>query len=480
MKKRINGAWFFFTVFFIAAFAYLSIFGLHSADGTTIIRGAKDIRWGIDVSGGVSVTFEPELRPEEEIADGQISAAADILALRIEDYGIRNYEIYTDAQNRRIMVSFPWEEDSGDDISHLLGRLSATAHLTAIEGRTKGSSVVVTYEDDYNRVIAVDDRGVKHRTAIDGSEVASARKVKDGNGGAAVRLTFTDGGQQLFLESTGRLTAYSEFSDDRYITFCVDGRPVSELHVDGVMYEGLMSPSKGLSDRDADALVSLINNGELAFPLKVINYDRIDAALGREPLTAMIVAGVIAFALICLFMIIRYRLPGVVASIALLGQVAGLLAAVSGFFPFFDGFTLTLPGVAGIVLSIGMGVDANIITGERIAEEMRKGKSIEGAITAGNDNSFSSIFDGNITVIAVAIILMGVFGPPDTLWSYLLSPFVWMIPASTTGSVYSFGCTLLVGVIFNFIMGVIASRVMLRSLSGFSALRSRKLYGGSE
>lgn len=480
MKKKLNGAWFLFTVLLIAAFSYLSFFGLRSSDGTVLVRGAGDISWGTDISGGVSVTFEPETGSGQEVTGDQVSAAAHIIGMRFEDYGIRNYDIYTDRENLRIIISFPWSDESGQETDRLIGRLAATAHLTAIEGRVKGNPVVVTYEDDYNRVIAVDARGVKHRTAVDGSEVASARRIKDKDGNPAVRLTFTERGKQLFLESTGRLTAYSEFSDDRYITFCLDGQPVSELHINGVMSEGIISPDDGFEVQDADALVSLINNGALDFKLKTLNYDRIDPAPGQDTVRVMLTAGIVAFAVICLFMIIRYRVPGVVACIALLGQVAGLIAAVTGFFPFFGSFTLTLPGVAGIILSIGMGVDANIIASERIAEEMRKGKTIDGAIAAGIDNSFSSIFDGNITVIAVAIILMGVFGPPDTLWSYLLKPVTWMFPAATTGSIYSFGYTLLVGVVFNFIMGVTASRVMLRSLAGSPGLRNRKQYGGGE
>ena len=478
MKKKTGRTGFFVVLLFIGALTWLCFCGLHDSDGSAIIRSVKDIRWGVDISGGVSVTFRPADGAEEEITAEQMRAAAQVIGLRFEDYDVSNYEIYTDTENSRIMVSFPWSEDG--DVERLIGQLSATAHISAIEGRAKTQHIVVTYVDDYERTIAVDASGRKHRVAVEGIQIASARRVKDKEGAAAVQLTFTDEGRQLFLESTGRLTAFSEFSDDRYITFCIDGQPISELHVDGAMQTGLISPSEGMSEQDADALVSLINNGELAFSLERIDYERIDAALGGRSVTVMFAAGIAAFAAICLFMIIRYRLPGAVGCIALLGQIAGILATVSGFFGFNESFTLTLPGVAGIILSIGMGVDANIITGERISEEMRKGKSIEGAISAGCAGSFSSIFDGNITVIIVAIILMGVFGPPGTLWSILLRPFTWMFPAAATGSAYSFGYTLLVGVVFNFIMGVTASRIMLRSLSAFRSLRNRKLYGGGE
>ena len=144
--------------------------------------------------------------------------------------------------------------------------------------------------------------------------------------------------------------------------------------------------------------------------------------------------------------------------------------AISGYLPFINSFTMTLPGIAGIILSIGMGVDANIITATRIKEELWAGKSLDGAILKGDENSFWAIFDGNITTIIVALILMGVFGPSNIL-SMLFGP-------STTGSIYSFGYTLLVGNFGNFIMGVGASRLMTKSLSSFKGLRNKWLYGG--
>ncbi len=131
-----------------------------------------------------------------------------------------------------------------------------------------------------------------------------------------------------------------------------------------------------------------------------------------------------------------------------------------------------------MILSIGMGVDANIITNERIKEEIRAGKSLDGAIKTGSHNSFSAIFDGNVTVIIVAVILMGVFGPPNSFWNKLLTPVLFWAGTTTTGAVYSFGYTLLIGVVFNFIMGVTASRLMLKSLSQFKIFRNKWLYGG--
>lgn len=191
-----------------------------------------------------------------------------------------------------------------------------------------------------------------------------------------------------------------------------------------------------------------------------------------KSLDAMVMAGVIAFALIAVFMIVMFKIPGVAAVLSLVGQLAITFAAISGYFPFVNSFTMTLPGLAGIILSIGVGVDANIITASRIKEELGTGKTLDGAIQKGCSNSLWSIVDGNITILIVAIMLIGVFGPSNILSK--------IFGESTTGAIYSFGYTLLVGVIGNFIMGVFCSRLMIKSLSGFKPLRKKWLFGGAD
>ena len=151
-------------------------------------------------------------------------------------------------------------------------------------------------------------------------------------------------------------------------------------------------------------------------------------------------------------MISVYKIPGFVAVLGLIGQVAGMIAAVSGYFGFMNSATLTVPGIAGIILSIGMGVDANVITSERIKEELRAGKTLDGAINAGFERGFTAIFDSNITVVFVAVILMGAFGVPDSIFAKMLKWVFFMFGPSTEGAVYSLGYTLLVGIILNFIM----------------------------
>jgi protein-export membrane protein SecD len=194
----------------------------------------------------------------------------------------------------------------------------------------------------------------------------------------------------------------------------------------------------------------------------------------------MLLSGMIAFILVAIFMIAYYRLPGFVAVIALIGQVGGTIAALTGFFPDLNSFTLTVPGIAGIILAIGMGVDANVITSERIKEEINIGKSIDGSIQSGYANAFSAILDGNVTTIIVALILMGTFGASDSFLTTLFKPLYFMFGASTEGTIYSFGYTLVVGVILNLFFGTFVSKIMLKSLSRFKIFRNPKFYGGKK
>uniref|UniRef100_S0DG73 Protein export membrane protein SecD/SecF C-terminal domain-containing protein n=1 Tax=termite gut metagenome TaxID=433724 RepID=S0DG73_9ZZZZ len=230
----------------------------------------------------------------------------------------------------------------------------------------------------------------------------------------------------------------------------------------------------------AKELADKINAGALPFKLITENFSTISPTLGEGARDAMMIAGIIAFAIIAVLMIAMYRLPGVIAVFGLAGQVGLMIASITGFFPSFPSFTLTLPGIAGIILSVGFGVDANVITAERIKEELKTGKTVDGAITAGFNRAFTAIFDGNITVIIVAVILMGAFGTPGSFFSTLLYPVFFMFGPSTSGNIYSFGYTLLVGVILNFVMGVMASRFMLKSISRFGPFRKPWLYGGEK
>ena len=266
------------------------------------------------------------------------------------------------------------------------------------------------------------------------------------------------------------------------ISIFMDDEMISAPVVNEAIADGKCVISGDFTSETAVQLANQINAGALPFELVTKNYNAISPTLGLGAKDAMLKAGIAAFVIIALFMILYYRLPGFVATIALVGQLAGTIAAITGFFNVFPSFTLTVPGIAGIILGLGFGVDANIISAERIREEIRTGKGIDSAIQTGFKNAFSAIFDSNITVVFVAVILMGVFGPSDGIFAIPFNfLFSWLgLGTATAGSIYSFGYTLLVSIILNFVMGVLCSRLMLRSLAGFKPFRKAWLYGGEK
>ncbi len=461
-------------VFFIVAvltllFTYLAFCGISTTYGdnkTVIVKGAEDIRLGIDIRGGVDVTFTPETDELGSVTNEQLAAAQAIIEQRMISSNITDYEIYSDTNNKRIIVRFPWKSDETNyDPEAAIEELGATAVLTFREG----------YETDEQGLPS----GVtKENIILTGSDVKSAQAVIDTtNNEPVVQLTLEESGVEKFGEATTRLSAESP---QGYISIWMDDDMISFAQVKEALTDGSAVISGGFTSETAQALANKINAGALPFGLKTTNFSTISPTLGQGALEAMIIAGIIAFVLVSVFMILVYRLPGIIAVIALAGQMAGSIAAVSGFFPFFSSFTLTLPGIAGIILSLGMGVDANVISAERIKEELRAGKSIDGSLNAGYERAFSAIFDSNITMVIVAIVLMGAFGPPSSFFSQLLSPVFFMFGPVAAGTIYSFGYTLLVGVIFNFIFGVTCSRLMLKSISRFKFFRKPQYYGGDK
>ena len=459
--KRARKLTFFIVALLILALGYTTIIGVYGHFGDrrdTYIRGASDIRLGIDIKGGVDVTFGPE-KDVKNVTEDQMNGIKDVIAQRLVGNNITDYEIYADMTNHQVIVRFPWKTTQTDfDPNAAIEELGKTAQLQFYIG-------------------GPDESGKPTGDLVlTGKDVESAKAGFQPDNGInipVVELKLKESGRQNFADATQK--QYKSGT----ISIWLDDQLLSDPKVEAHITDGVATISGGFKDyADAAKTANLINSGALPFSIEVKSNGVIDPTLGTKSLDIMVLGGIIAFAIVSLFILLYYRLPGFIAVISLVGQVAGSLAAVSGYFSFIPSFTLTLPGIAGIILSIGMGVDANIITAERIKEEIRAGRTIDSAIERGSSNSFSAIFDGNITVLIVAIVLMGVFGPPSGFWATILKPVLFLFPASTTGSIYSFGFTLFAGIVFNFLMGVTASRLMLKSISRFKFLRKPWLLGG--
>jgi protein-export SecD/SecF family membrane protein len=410
---------FFIVLIVTILMVYTAINGLTipMGDSPQKILGAPDMRYGIDIRGGVDAAFQPEGLDRKPTPD-ELESARTIIETRLDQQNIMDRDVTIDKDNGYVIVRFPWKADEADfDPEAAIAELGQTAQLT--------------FKDSDGNVL------------LTGEHVAKAAAVVDQSiNQYVVSLSFDDEGTKLFSDATGRLVG-------KLINIYMDETLIQSATVNDHITGGSAQITGMSGYEQAKDIADKINSGALPFSMITKNYNTISPTLGSGALNVMLLAGSIAFVLICIFLISYYRLPGFVACIALTIQVTGQILALS-----VPQMTLTLQGIAGIILSIGMGVDANVIISERISEEIKSGKSVASAIAAGYKNAFTSVFDGNITVLIVAFILM-VFG---------------------SGTMLSFAYSLFTGIVFNFLAGVTASRLMTTSLSSFKFLHKPALY----
>ena len=356
----------FFIVLAVAVLmAYVAINGLVLPLGRSlelVVPGTPDMRYGIDIRGGVDAAFEPvdlDRNPSKQ----ELESARSVIETRLDNLNILDRDVTIDEQNGYIIVRFPWQSTETDfDPERAIAELGETAMLTF---RNEAGDVLVTGSNVKNASVGTNPE----------------------TGGYIVQLEFDDEGAKLFSDATKELIQkpINIYMDDTLIQSAIvkNHIPNGEAYIDGM---------RGLEE--AKALSDKINAGALPFSLTSRNHSTISPSLGSGALKTMVLAGVVAFLIICILLVIYYRLPGFVACISLIIQMSGVLLALS-----VPQITLTLTGIAGIILSIGMGVDANIIISERISEEIKSGKSLGYAISLGLKTSFSSVFDGNITML---------------------------------------------------------------------------------
>ncbi len=406
MNRKIT---FFVVAVIIAAVACLSAFGLGP------INSAEDIRFGIDIRGGVEATFVPK-DLDRAPTDEELESARAIIETRMDSQNILDREVTIDKEGGGIIVRFPWKSDETS-----FNPEEAIAEL--------GEMARLTFRDEQGNVL------------LEGSDIKSSSAVVQ-QGQPMVQLEFSPEGAQKFADATGQLVG-------QRMSIYMDETMISSPTVNEQITGGSAVIENIGSQEEAVDLANKINSGALPFALETKHFSSISPTMGAGALQIMMLAGLIAFILILLFMLIRYRLAGFVSCIALVLQLAGQILFIS-----IPQITLTLPGIAGVILSLGMGVDANVIISERISEELRHGATVRGAIKSGYHRAFSSVLDGNLTTAIVAIILM-IFG---------------------SGTMFSFGYTLLAGIILNFVAGVLSTRLMLTSLAQFKAFQNNRWF----
>ncbi|MBR6741576.1 MAG: protein translocase subunit SecD, partial [Clostridia bacterium] len=302
--KRTGKAVFFVVLLLILALTFTAFFGISSYYGDNRIiytKGANDIRWGIDIKGGVEAVFSPD-KKDVDITDEDMDAARTIIETRLVNKNITDYEVFVDNDNHQIIVRFPWAADESDfDAAKAVKELGETAMLTFCEGETN-DKVLLTGADVEKAAAGVDERTNKY----------------------VVHLKFNDSGKAKFAAATKKLY-------QKTISIWMDDTLLSAPTVNEVITEGQGTISGEFNAASVTDLANKINAGALPFALTVDDskLQIISPSLGSNALQVMLIAGSIAFALICLLMILRYRMNGFVASIALLGQLAGSIACIS-------------------------------------------------------------------------------------------------------------------------------------------------------
>ena len=391
----------------------LAAFGLGNQ-----LKGIREMRFGIDIRGGVEAVFKPET--DEAVTSDELDSARSIIETRLDGENITDREVTIDKDGGYIIVRFPWKSDEKD--------FNPEAAISEL-----GEMAQLTFRDPSGNVM------------VEGKNVKSASpeaRTENGITEYVVSLVFDDEGAAKFQSATGSLIGQQMgiYMDETLLS-----NPVVQSEISGG--EAVITGMD--SYEEAKSLAIKINAGALPFSLETRSFSTISPSLGANALEVMIYAGIAAFVLVCLFMLAYYRLPGFVACLMLAFQMLLQLLAVS-----VSQYTLTLPGIAGIILSVGMAVDANVIIAERISEELAKGETIKTAVYSGYKKAFIAVLDGNITTAIVAVVLM----------------------IAGTGTMISFGFTLLVGVLVNCFIGVPVSRKVMNSLLAYSGLNKESFF----
>ena len=428
------------TLLVTAALGYVAICGI----GSEKAGAASQIKQGLDLAGGVSITYQ--VVGDEDPSDEDMSDTVYKLQKRVETYSTEAL-VYREGSDR-INIEIPGVSDA-DAILEDLGRPGALYFITQTDSEGNAN---YTYTGNgatgytLNKTIAElqEDGSI----VLSGTDVSSAQggsaQDKLGNSQFVVSLTFTDAGTKAFADATTKAYASGESIGIYY-----DQDFISVPRVQAAITDGQAQITGMESFEEADKLASQIRIGGLKLELEELRSNVVGAQLGSEAVKTSLEAGAIGLALVVIFMIAVYLIPGLASSIALIIYTILVVLCLNMF-----EITLTLPGIAGIILSIGMAVDANVIIFARIREEIASGKTVRSAIDVGFKKALSAIVDGNVTTLIAALVL-GLKG---------------------SGTVKGFAQTLALGIVLSMFTALVITRMILKALYAVG-LKDEKFYG---
>ena len=407
-------------VLVIACLVYTALCGIG-----TVVQPTKDgVVLGLDLVGGSEITYEaviPEGTSAEAVETG-MEAAKTMLQQRLDSLGYTEASAYLSGANR-IVVEIP----AVDDPEEAVQRLGTTAVVNFVDADGK---VWLTGAD-------IEDATFEY-SAVDATGIATNH----------VRLELTSEGTAKLSEAS--VAVLGRADGNSYLAIEMDGEQISAPRVNEALNTSsvIISLGENSTSEYAKYLADIISAGALPFNLTTAKVQTIGASLGEKSLSTSLLAGMIGLLLVMLFMIVFYRLMGLYSCIALVCYTALFGVAISVFH-----VNLSLPGIAGIILTIGMAVDANVIIFERIKEELKQGKTLRFAIDAGYKRAFWAIFDANITTMIAGGVL---------LWQ-------------GTGTILGFATTLLIGVVLSMIVMLVLTRLLLKTAVGLK-ITNLKLY----
>lgn len=380
-----------------AALSFVSYQGI--GEGKTLSAG--NIKQGLDLSGGVYIVYEAD---KEDVTAEEMQAAVSLIQGRMDWNGWTEAEVAQEGTNR-IRVDIPGVENAEEAIREI------------------GQTAQLSFVDETGKVLLTGDM------VADATKQVGATQ-KGVNAEPYVALKFNDEGKQLFAEATA-----ANIGKPIYIV--MDGEVISAPMVQSAITTGEASITGNFTGESAEELASLIRAGSLPFNLNVIQMKNVGARLGADALATGVKAGAIGLALVLIFMLVVYKVLGFAADLALFIYVGLELILLNAF-----NITLTLPGIAGIILSVGMAVDANVVVFERLKEELVEGKTLRVAVKNGFSRALPAILDGNVTTLIAAVVL------------FFLG----------SGTVKGFATTLIMGIIISMFTALVVTRLIVNGL----------------
>lgn len=388
------------------------------------IISTKPIQKGLDINGGSRIVLEAQTTDKvKEIDQTVMSSVIAVVGNRVNGLGVAE-PVLQQKGDKQIIVEIPSIKDPQEAI-RIIGEMT---------------------ELKFKEEDGVDEQTKQPKwkdTGLDGRMITDAKTQPNQAGEWSVVVSFNSEGTKLFGDLTTKYVG-------KQIAIDLDGKVISAPRVNEPITGGTASISGGFDAKSAQELVIKLKAGQFPVPLKMVENRTVGATLGEKAVEASIFAGAIGLAGVVLFMFFNYRFPGLVANIALVIYTI-ISLAVFKLVP----ITLTLPGIAGFILSIGMAVDANILIFERTKEELKEGRSIFNALETGFDRAFSSIFDSNMTTLISSAVLF-YFG---------------------TGLIKGFALTLGIGVVISMFTAITVTRTFLRTLISIKRFKNPALFG---